>query len=85
MFSDALKDLFCGPGEASGPMYVASQREQGRDFNISEDEKGVVDSIMEAGDSAEQQQAPPVCTDAQTPVPEFPGFSLEVMEPGSFC
>ena len=85
MFSDALKDLFGGPGEAADPMNVASQREQGRDFDISEDDTGVCDITMEAGDSAEQQQAPPVGTDAQTPVPELPGSSLEAMEPGSLC
>ena len=85
MFSDALKDLFGGPGGATDPMNVVSQREQCRDFDISEDDTGVSDSTMEAGDSAEQQQAPPVGTDAQTPVPELPGSSLEAMEPGSLC
>ena len=90
MFSDACTDLFGGPGEATDPMSVASQREQGRDFgtdpvDISEDTTGVSDNTMDAGDSAEQQQAPPVGKDALTPVPELPGSSPRAMEPGRPC
>ena len=79
MFSIACTDLFGGPGEATDPMSVASQREQGRDYgpdpvDISEDSTGVSDSTMGAGDSAEQQQ-----------VPELPGSSPGAMEPGRPC